>query len=502
MDFLVTPKQMQELEALTDEAGVSYAEMMEHAGRGLAQCIMEEAPGAKTIVFLAGTGNNGGDCYVAAYHLALAGWEVQVFAPLGSPKTDISTAARKRAEELGTIRFPESWDQNCFEAEVVVDGLFGTGFHGELPAEARRAKFPCGHGMVIACDIPSGGNGLTGTVSKGVHDADLTVTFGAMKLGMSQYPLREKCGRIRVVPIGTPEDVLRDFAETAGTANLVTLESARTWLPNLAADAYKNQRGHLLTVAGSVRMRGACVLAAEAAMRSGVGLSTVASAEEALRTLSVRVPECMCLPLRTDENGFFLNEENHAILEKALAGKDALLIGCGMGLTENTRNLTKFLLECSHCPVIIDADGLNALEGCIEWIPKGRTILTPHPAEAARLLGVSTAQVQADRPAAAKRLAQLTGAIVVLKGAGTIIYDPQCESMDVCTLGNPGMARAGSGDVLAGIIASLTAQLRCPDIAAWCGVTFHAAAGDAAAKRLPQSCMLPQDLIGALAEIL
>lgn len=502
MNFFVTPKQMQELEALTDRAGVSYAEMMEHAGRGLADCIMEEAPDARTVVFLAGTGNNGGDCYVAAYHLARAGWEVQVFAPLGAPKTEISIAAKARAEALGTIRFPECWDQQCVEAQVLVDGLFGTGFRGELPENARRAEFPCGHSMVIACDIPSGGNGLTGAVSKGVHDADLTVTFGAMKLGMSQYPLREKCGRIRIVPIGTPEDVLRDFAETAGTANLISLEDARSWLPELSADVHKNRRGHLLTVAGSVRMRGACVLAAESAMRMGAGLQTVASAEEALRTLSVRVPECMCLPLRTDENGFFLNEENHVLLEQYLSGKDALLIGCGMGLTENTRNLTKFLLDASDCPVIIDADGLNALEGCIEWIPKGRTILTPHPAEAARLLGVTTAQVQADRPAAAETLAKRTGAVVVLKGAGTIIYDPELDAMDVCTLGNPGMARAGSGDVLAGIIASLTAQGMMKGQAAWCGVTFHAAAGDAAAARLPYSCMLPQDLIRALAEVL
>lgn len=502
--MVVTPEQMRTLERLTDEAGVSYGEMMERAGRGLADFIRSYAPDSRRVVLLAGTGNNGGDCYVAAYYLALAGWDAKVIAPFGEPATEISRNAAKRAAELGIPVFSEPEDL-LWMTDVIVDGLFGTGFHGELPDGAKSALAVPSGTILIACDVPSGGNALTGGVSKGTAFADATVTFGAVKLGMTQYPLREHCGEIHLVDIGiSAETEERLLMEPEIPVHVPTLETALAWLPELQPDAHKNQRGHLLTVAGSIRMRGACVLAATAAMRSGAGLQTVASAEPALQAVCARTPECMCLPLQTDAEGFFLNEENHALLKTALAEKDALLIGCGMGVTENTRNLTKFLLQESKCPVIIDADGLNVLQDCIECIPRGRTILTPHPAEAARLLGMTTAQVQEDRPAAAWLLAERTGAVVVLKGAGTIIADtdPTIRSMYVCTYGNPGMARAGSGDVLAGIIASLTAQGMLYDAAAAAGAVLHACAGDAAAKRLSEHCMLPQDIIASLQEVM
>ncbi len=496
--LLATPRQMQLLEQLTDRAGVSYAEMMEHAGYGLAAFIRDFVPDGQRAVFLAGTGNNGGDCYVAAYHLALAGWEVQVIAPFGAPKTEISRNAAERAAQLAHVPMVSAPDDFRTRADVIVDGLFGTGFRGELP-EGTDCLLAVPEGArCIACDIPSGGNGVTGSVSRFTARADATVTFGAVKLGMTQYPLREYCGEIHTVSIGTPAEVWESFAEQAVPARLAAWKDVR--LPVNAPDTHKNRRGHLLTVAGSIRMRGACVLASEAAMRSGAGLETTASAEAALQTLAVRVPECMCLPLLTDAEGFFLDAENRALLRHALAGKNALLIGCGMGVTEHTRNLTKFLFAESTCPDILDGDGLNAVSDCIECIPEGRTILTPHPAEAARLLGMTAAQVQADRPAAARLLAEKTGAVAVLKGAGTIVTDG--TRMTVCTDGNAGMARAGSGDVLAGIIASLAAQGMPLYEAAWCGVLLHARAGDTAARRLPERYMLPQDLIKALGEVM
>ncbi len=491
--MLVTPKQMQRLEALTDAAGVSYAEMMERAGRALAAFILERAPHAQRIVLLAGTGNNGGDCYVAAYALHRAGKNVQVLAPFGAPKTEISRAAAERvlAEGIPVTSAPDAFSET---ADVLADGLFGTGFRGELPLEAAALLAPRDGQMRIAVDIPSGGSGLTGSAGEGIFRADATVTFGAVKLGMTQYPLRTYCGEIHCADIGVPAEAFAALEPPA--ASQLRLQPSAPLRP----DAHKNIRGHLLTVAGSVRMRGACVLAVTAAMRSGVGLQTAATAEPALQAICARTPEVMCLPLLTDERGFFLDAENHDLLTEALSGKQALLIGCGMGMTENTKNLTKFLLTASDCPVILDADGLNCLTGCIEWIPRGRTVITPHPAEAARLLGMTTAQVQADRPAAARLLAAQTGAVTVLKGAGTIVTDG--VRMAVCTDGNPGMARAGSGDVLAGIVGALAAQ-GMPLYAAACrAVTVHACAGDAAAKRLPASYMLPQDLIEALQEVL
>ena len=313
---------------------------------------------------------------------------------------------------------------------------------------------------------------------------------------MSQYPLRKYCGQIYVMDIGIPENAFQEIE----TVHRLTRLEIRENLPYRQPDSYKNQFGHVLAVAGSVRMRGACILAVTAAMRSGAGLLTCASAEQALTAISCTLPEVMCLPLQTDQDGLFLDTENHEILANALKNKQALLIGCGMGVTESTRNLIKFLFSDSSCPIILDADGLNCISDCIELIPEGRTILTPHMGEAARLLKTDVSEIQKDRISAARKLAELTKAVVILKGAGTVITDGKRTA--VCNLGNAAMARAGSGDVLAGIAAAFAGQGMELYQAACMAVTVHASAGDQAAEQLPERYMLPQDLIRSLQEIL
>lgn len=486
----VTPGQMRELERRTDAAGISYWQMMQNAGRALADCILSRTREGSAVAFLAGNGNNGGDCYVCAALLHQMGRKAAVFAPFGSPKTDISRMAAQMAADI-----PAADADFLNRADVLVDGLFGTGFHGSLPEGVSEILRIRRSGQLrIACDIPSGGNGSTGSADEGTFKADLTVTFGAAKLGLAMYPLRSFCGEVEVVDIGIPASAFEGMPVTEA----LTLQNAQEQLPCRPADSYKNRNGHLLAVTGSVRMRGACVLAAGGALRSGIGLLTTAAPPAALNALSFRYPESMCLPLMTDAEGFSLCDENRAILEACLDGKSALLIGCGMGCTENTRQMTKNLLNRSECPVILDADGLNVLKGCIEWIPEGRTILTPHPAEAARLLGISAADVQRDRLAAVLELSRKTGSIVILKGAGTLVSDGIRTA--ICTLGNPGMARAGNGDVLAGITASLAAQGLPLYEAACTAVTLHSAAGDACG--LPERFMLPSDLTRALKMVL
>lgn len=494
-NMLVTPAQMQELERLTCESGVSYAEMMEQAGHALAMQLLLEYPECQKFLFLAGNGNNGGDCYVASYYLKLKQKQVEILAPMGEPKTEISKNACDRAIK-NHIPVKSEPDYFYEQAEVVIDGLFGTGFRGELPEHIQKLLHAGNNQIHVACDIPSGGNGLTGQVSTGTVQADMTVTFGAEKFGMSQYPLRSYCGTIKIADIGIPVQAF----SAVKPAERLELEQIKQNLPERKPDAYKNQFGHVLAVAGSCRMRGACVLAVTACMRAGAGLVTCASAELALSAIAVRMPEIMCLPLQVDADGFFLDIENHEIIIKILQNKQAILIGCGMGVTEQTQNLTKFLLSESSCPVILDADGLNCIASCIECLPRGRTILTPHAGEAARLLGISTAEVQKDRLASAKKLAEMTRAVVVLKGAGTIITDG--EHVAVCNQGNSGMARAGSGDVLAGMTASFVAQGLDLYQSACTAVILHAAAGDRTAEKLPFRYMLPQDLIISLQEIL
>ncbi|MDE5769353.1 MAG: NAD(P)H-hydrate dehydratase, partial [Oscillospiraceae bacterium] len=516
---LVTPEQMCVLEKLTEQAGISYAQMMENAGKALAEILLEEYPDKNNFLFLAGTGNNGGDCFVAASYLKQAGKQVVIDLPLGESKTEISRNAYQKAlENKITVRmedqvYAEENDCDFETAEVIIDGIFGTGFHGKLPKEIEILfdRIFLDHIPHVACDIPSGGDGLTGQVN-GIFLADLTVTFGAEKIGMSQYPLREHCGKIRVADIGIP-----DFAfSKICPAWRLRPEHIKNQFPEREPTDYKNKFGHALVIAGSSRMRGACVLASMACMRSGVGLLTCASAEQTLSALSVRLPESMCLPLKTDPDGFFLNSKsNQNLLESAMKNKSVILIGCGMGVTDQTWELLKFLLAESKCPIILDADGLNAIASCIECIPKGRTVLTPHPGEAARLLGISTEEVQEDRIASAKKLAEITGAIVILKGAGTIVTDG--EQVRVCNAGNSGMARAGSGDVLAGIVTSVAAQTmalftryQLPSFAmprflydaACTAVMLHAVAGDRTAEKMPMQYMLPQDIIESLQDIL
>ena len=497
--MFVTPQQMKQLEELTDKSGVSYGEMMSRAGHALAETIMQRYPQKQCVLFLAGSGNNGGDCYVAARVLKKAGWRPEGLAPLGKPNTYIANTALELAKQDGIPIYEEAYDFLFGEPEIVVDGLFGTGFKGELSQGVRKLLSRTEGKIRIACDIPSGGDALTGSVSEGAVPAELTVTFGAVKLGMTQYPLRKLCGEILTADIGIPAEAFRKL-KPAPIRVLDQAYLAEHPLTPYAPDAYKQQNGEILAVVGSKRMRGAAVLSVTAAMRCGAGMVTCAAPEPVLTAVMDKTPEALCLPLEDDWRGFSLCEENREALLAALAGKDALLIGCGLGVTDETTELVKLLLQESRCPVILDADGLNAVAGCIDCIPKGRTILTPHPGEAARLLGTDTASVQADRQNAALTIAERTGAAVILKGAGTIVTDGR--EMAVCMLGNPGMAKAGSGDVLAGITAAIAAGEKQSLFETACqAAAIHAAAGDKAAEQ-SQRYMLPQDVIGALQEIL
>ena len=228
---------------------------------------------------------------------------------------------------------------------------------------------------------------------------------------------------------------------------------------------------------------------------------TCASTEQAASAIAVNTPEIMSVPLATDEKGFLLCEKNREDIAQALQGKDAILLGCGLGVTPDTRQLVKYVLENApeDCNIVLDADGLNIVADCIEYIPEGRTILTPHAGEAARLLHCTVEEVQADRPETAKKLAQLTKSVVILKGAGTIVSDG--ERMAVCALGNAGMAKAGSGDVLAGITAGFAAKM--PIYSAACAaVGIHASAGDNAASKNSKRSMTPSDIISSLKDVL
>ncbi len=282
--------------------------------------------------------------------------------------------------------------------------------------------------------------------------------------------------------------------------DVLTHSALRSQLPSISHSAHKNQRGHLLIVAGSRRMRGACLLASHSAMRSGVGMLTVASVEEVFTPLMTMIPESMCLPLHCDVEGFLLNIENHVLLTRYLSQKTALLLGCGMGLTESTRELVHFLLCTTSIPIVLDADGLNALDGKPEILPEQRCILTPHVGECARLLQCTPSEIQADREKAVLALARKAKNIVILKGEHTLISDG--ERISLCPYGNEGLARAGSGDVLAGLCGSLLAQGMELYTCACLAVCVHALAADMAREHRTVRTLLPHDILSYYRELL
>lgn len=497
--FAVTPAQMKLLEGESDNAGVSYETLMENAGTILARHIVEYAEKTRKLsgtIFLCGNGNNAGDCFVAARKLRKYGVDSTIFLLCGMPKTELARLNFERLEGRSRVVKDEQEMIKILQDDagnaIIADGVFGTGFHGELPENVKLIFGNCRRAD-IAVDVPSGGNCLTGTSAEGTLEADITIAFGYVKFGMTQFPLRKLCGKIIAEDIGIPERV---FYMTDYPIRILDGSSVGKLIPKRRPDSHKGDFGRLITVCGSVNMPGALVMSACAALRCGVGLLTVCTPKYYVPHFAARFPEAVFLPLDTSESGTYTEESADKIISAARKAT-AVLIGCGLGASEDSRRLTEKLLTSINCPIILDADGINCIAGRIDIIrqTKLEIILTPHPAEMARLCGVSAAEIQSDRLGYARKFAKKYGCTVILKGAGTIIARPDCAFVSLT--GNPGMSKGGSGDVLSGIVSSLVAQ----GIPSEAGVYIHGKAGDKAAKRHSEQSMLPTDIIDELGGI-
>ena len=496
---LVTPLEMMQLEELTNKAGISYDQMMEKAGAGLAEHLARIAveQGCDSILLLCGNGNNGGDCFVAAARLVKQ-FHVRVCLVSGVPKTRTAYTKYRLMKNVEVLTDQDEIRKAVQENRLIADGVFGIGFRGELSPFVKELfgimnESPDKH--CIAVDIPSGGNGLSGAVAEGTPRCTATVTFGAAKSGLFLAPLCEQCGAVFLSEIGIPDEA---FAALSYPVMHVSSDYVREHMPVRPSDGHKGIFGRLLSVCGCKNMPGAAMLAVHAALRCGVGTSVIASDPDVCRIVVSQTPETMLLPLNTDEKGMLTPQCVPQILEAAKSAS-AVMIGCGLGQSDGVRQAVHSLLTQLECPVILDADGLNALAARIDILhkTKAKIVLTPHPGEMARLLRCSVDDVQKDRIAAAKRLAtRFPNAIVVLKGPGTVIAD--AENAMINTNGNSGMSKGGSGDVLAGMIAGLTAQHIDPKISAQIGVYLHGLAGDCAAAEFSRRAMLPGDLIRQL----
>lgn len=496
---------MKTIEAYSDSHGVSYRQLMENAGAAAAEkiCrIASETDLSDGILILCGKGNNGGDGFVTAKNLYDVGLNVTVVLANGEPSTEL--AAIEYCELSGCGINVLELNDNIEEvfrlfssSALIVDSVYGTGFHGKLPPElkacfsyASRCK-----AIKLAMDVPSGGNCLSGEAAESTLKCDFTVTFGCKKIGMLSDPLKSLCGEITTADIGFTEDC---FKAADGILQTFEPKDAKALFPPRAEDCYKNQFGHLLVIGGCKKMSGAAAMSVMSALRSGVGLCTLASTDEVINRVAHSVNEATFLPLPSDTDGAISSEACEMLAEE-VRKMSAVLIGCGLSVTEDTRKAVQAVIEAAECPVIIDADGLNCIAGCIDIIrnTKCRLIFTPHLGELKRLYkGAFGENEAADRFSMAEALSREFDIVVAAKGVPNYIIGG--GSSFVCKAGNPGLSRGGSGDVLAGIIAAFAAQGLAPVEAAAAGVYVHGRAADLTAKKLSVTGMLPTDVINEL----
>ena len=534
---LVTVQEMQAVEREANATGFTYEMMMENAGRNLAEVINEEYNFEEEdgICGLVGSGNNGGDTLVALSVLADSGWPAYAYLVRPRPSEDILI---ERLKNKGGVVY-QSWEDQEYrelkaliaENGVILDGVLGTGTRLPLKPEvakildtARRLISEVDDPpVVIAVDCPSGVDCDTGQAAEETIQADLTITMAAVKKGLFEFPANNLIGDLRVIGIGLPEDGQGLHSWQAIRTLVPDAEWVRERLPERPANAHKGTFGTALIIAGSVNYTGAAWLAGQAAYRIGAGLVTLAVPEPLHAALAGQFPEATWLPLPEYEG--FIAKEADEIIHQNMSKANAILIGPGFGLENETLGFLGRVLNTRvyHSmgfigretdnkpisspkipPLVIDADGLKLLAQLPDWpnLLPTLSVLTPHPGEMSILTGLSKEEIQSNRLEIAERFSREWGHIVILKGAFTIIADPE-GSRAIIPVATPALARAGTGDVLAGLIVGLRAQGVDAFPAAVASAWIHAQAGWRAAENLGNSAsVLAGDVLKAVIQVI
>jgi hydroxyethylthiazole kinase-like uncharacterized protein yjeF len=489
-NVLYRAEQVGELDRIAiEQQGIPGAELMERAGQAAFAALQHTWPRARSVGVLCGVGNNGGDGYVVARLAHEAGYEVSVWQLGDGDKVQgdaLTARQRLSATGLHVAPFEGAEITRC---EVLVDGLLGTGLSGEVSGSWRDAivTLNTAHAIgshVLALDIPSGLHADSGRVLGIAVEADVCVTFIGLKLGLFTGWGPALCGEVVFADLAVPAVVYQQMQPAA-----MRLTWSDCVMPSRPATAHKGDFGHVLVIGGEIGMAGALRLAAEAALRVGAGLVTAATRDYHAAGVSASRPEIMSQPVETT-----------AALSPLLRRATVLALGPGLGQGEWGRAMLTLALQ-SPLPMVVDADALNLLAD--DPLQRDNWILTPHPGEAARLLGQSTDTVQADRVVAAQAIQARYGGVVVLKGAGTVVVDAEGK-VAICHGGNPGMASGGMGDVLTGVIAGLLAQGLAQGLslaeATRRGVCLHARAADVAGEA-GQRGLLASDLFPVLRQL-
>ncbi len=504
---VVTAKEMREIDRKTIvEYGIPGMVLMERAGLAVSRRI-KELFGRRKIVVISGRGNNGGDGLVVARHLVNEGWDARVF--LAAERQEMSADAQAQcriAEAFGvplrSIAELLSEHRTVLGPHVaVVDALFGTGLTKPLSGiEADVVKLINGCGLpILSIDIPSGISSDDGQVLGTAVKATCTVTFGLPKRGHLLHPGASCAGRLFIEDIGFPRGLLE--AETL-TVDWLERSAVARMVPRRDAYSHKGHYGHVLIVAGSKGKTGAARMAAAACMRSGAGLVTLGVPASLSDVFQSVVTEEMTLALPDTKEGALSSRASGVLLDFVRRNARTVAIGPGTGVTEYMKKILLDLVVKSPCPVVIDADGIRCLQGRADILrgASAPVVLTPHPGEMESLLresGMTVFEIEKDRIKAALFCAKECGAHVVLKGVPTVIAHPDGRVFINAT-GNPGMASAGSGDVLTGMVAGLLAQTGDPLRACILGVYLHGLAGDVAASRKGHHSLIASDIIDAI----
>lgn len=459
----------------------SFKELMQNAGKTCANEILKNYNCTnKKVAVICGNGNNGGDGFVVAKELKENGANVTVVLPLGKPITETAKYYFDKLEDTKiTTEFSGEFD-------IIIDALFGIGLNRELSENICNllTKLNLCNAVKIAIDIPSGIEADSGKILGAAFKADLTVTFIAYKPCFFLPLGNEYCGKVVVADIGVK---LTDYSFTI---------NQKPETKKRPKNSHKGTFGTALIICGSYGMAGAAILAARAALRSGVGIAKVVVCDSIYQTLTLGVPEAVCIPVNQNSLGTLTSELPPS---SAFQKTTAVLFGCGIGLNNDTETLLQNLIQTVDVPFVIDADGINALATSIDILKNSKApiILTPHPAEMARLCKITVAEVEENRIEVAKNFAKKHNCFVVLKGANTIIASPNGE-ICINANGNPSLAKGGSGDALAGVIVSLLAQGLPVFEAVKAAVYLHSEAADKALNKRHEYSILASDIIEEL----
>ena len=508
----ITSAQMRELDKVASaEFDIPGVELMRRAGRGVASIVAYIAEhgrmGDPFIQLIAGRGNNGGDAFAAACFLHEEEFEVEVL--LAGSSSEVKGDALRHLSKMRAAGIPltelstkDAWEDALFDADsggIIVDGVLGIGVNGPprgpIGGAIHYINKISDDNIVVSIDVPSGLDADTGDSPGETVIADVTATIGLPKTGLLVPHAVPFVGSLDVINIGIPAELANQYA---CKRELITGWDIRRHLPRRPRVAHKGQYGHVLIIGGATGFAGAAALAARAATRSGVGLVSVLTPRSVYPIVAGGSLEAMTYPGDETETGS-LSIRNWETWQARLTDFDAVVLGPGMTRHPDTAMWVRHLLKECRRPLLLDADALNTLEGVADLISHAHcpVIITPHPGELARLLGCSIADIQSDREGAAERIAKLTQATTVLKGAGTIVTQPG-QAIHINMTGNPGMATGGTGDVLSGIMGGLLAQGIPPLEAACAGVFLHGRAGDNAMWRHSQAGLTASTVIDEL----